>query len=420
MSVGALTYSTVFRSRLGALNLALECSDRSFAARARIKRNLENKLKQTRVVSRDDAAWTPLVGYLVEKGFVSKAKGGKAKYKFRYEKDPAGPIRLFDAKGAELREVTVAIADVWLSDDRIRSTIGVPTVENVEEVLDFAIQLEIISASKGNWTSAGKIASELRGADEANPFIPGAEVALFARTLFQRDGWLLKPMVQRLGGLPRLFTREDMIGQFGDIVGDVEAIVGVAIKDKDQLKEFAAFLELVRKNLKKRADKEADETINLGVLEHRVSPRLEWLTDLRVLAKEQKNAFSYMLGEDYETMVRAVEYIGESESSRDEAALRFLTQSSWARHELSGRAEADPFRAMMNAYALVRPPVGPARIDDVCFMAGLLMRDADRTMDACRDHVLELSRTQEGITVSGDRFTKAPRLVHVKERLWKK
>jgi hypothetical protein len=421
---GALTYSTIFRSRLGVLNIALGCSDRSFAARAKIRRNLESKLKGTKLVKSSDPTWGPLLAYLVDKGFVSSAREGGSKYKLRYEREPAGTIRVFDQKDTPITEASFSIADVWLSDSRVRSTIGAPTADNVDEILDFAFQMQILSAAKGSWTSAGKLAADLRaleaqGNHETNPFIFGPEVAVFVRALFQVDGWTLKSMIGRLESLGSPFRREDMIVHFGEIVDEVGSIVKSAVRDKELLVRFANFRDLIQKNMRKRTDKSPTETMSLGVLEHRVSPRLEWLTDIRVLAKQQKNAFSYSVGEDCDAFARAAEHAGESVESRDEAALRFLVGSSWGRRELSHLVESDPFRAMMRSYALVRPPVGPARIDDVCFVAGLFLRGSNRSIDLCHNYVLELARQYQEITISGDRFSRAPRLVHVKERLWK-
>ena len=116
MSIGVLTYSTVFRSRLGVLNLALDASDRSFATRARIRRNIENKLKLTKIVKSDDPRWQPLLVYLVGKGFIGKLKAGRTKYKLRYAKTYPGIISIFDSNDQEVSEAAFAIADIWLSD----------------------------------------------------------------------------------------------------------------------------------------------------------------------------------------------------------------------------------------------------------------------------------------------------------------
>ncbi|MEJ1159540.1 hypothetical protein [Prosthecomicrobium sp. N25] len=357
--------------------------------------------------------------YLVDKGFVRRS--GKGKYKYRYEKDAVGVVRLLDAKDTPILEGDFAIADVWLSDERIRSTIGAPTVENVGEVLDFAIQTEIISASKGNWTSSGTLAAELRrvGGETENPFLIGPEIAVYVRTLFRLDGWTLKAIISRFADMPDPFNREDMIEKFGEIVVEVGGIVTKVVKNKSTVKEYAALTELVGRNIKKRAGKTEEETVNLGVLEHRVSPRLEWLTDLRALAKTRRNAFEYTMGEQAACFRAAMEKLGETEESRDEAALAFLVASDWSSRELANFCEADPFTAILKAYALVRPSIGPARIEDVAYMAGILIRNPSKNVAALSEYIVEIAKEREEVSVSGDRFTRSPKLVHIKEKLWK-
>src|SRR5207249_2322569 len=103
--------------------------------------------------------------------------------------------------------------DLWFSDPRLRSTVGLPTPDNAEEALEFCFTLGLISKAKGSRTAQGQTAVALRRLSPAdqNPFVLQLESAAFLSELIARDALALCELARQLGDYGETLRRDDLI-----------------------------------------------------------------------------------------------------------------------------------------------------------------------------------------------------------------
>ena len=134
-----LRYLTVFRSRLGVLNLVLGASSEARQPEQAFNRRVRQAVDGRVDIRLNDISSQHVLDYLADKKLV----GPKPKSSGRYRGWSLRRGR--EGWEAELSErpsdvISVYQTDLWLSDTRVPSTIGAPTVENVDEVVDLAFQ----------------------------------------------------------------------------------------------------------------------------------------------------------------------------------------------------------------------------------------------------------------------------------------
>ena len=132
------------------------------------------------------------------------------------------------------------LVDVWMSSPGLRSTIGTPTAENVDGLVELAYQLNLLSRAKNTWTSAAYLASNLRSdlpwSEEkpSNPFLLGPELLVFLRQIVDNDGLVLRELLREIVATGTQFRRDDMVEHFDEIVKRaVEAMKGMRISPTD-------------------------------------------------------------------------------------------------------------------------------------------------------------------------------------------
>lgn len=408
-----LTYLTVFKSRLGVANIVLSMTGFGYTPAAALARKLKGKLSEVVPIRIHDPAGRPVLDYLVEKKLIGPGLRAKGRYKnVRLERD-GDSWRALDEGGTVLPELEVFQTDVWLADPSVQSTIGVPTPENAEEALELCFQLHLLSSSKCAWTAAGQLAEGLRKRSPSpkNPMVLGLEVTALIRQVIERDGLLLRELIRRLGSPDSRIARDDIAVQLAEIAGAAQSAAMQARLPPLLLANGKKFVAL----LKETGEKRQSASSGPGVLEHRTSPRLEWLTDFGVLTKQgiPKNSFEYFVTRDAGLLLSLTDSDPTQAYWADDAALGYWRASFYLqslRQTLAARFETR--EALREGYRLMKRSVGPAPIREVCFAAGVLAPNLSLSMGQFADELLAWATGERAITLSGGRYSRKPELVH--------
>ena len=409
-----LSYLTVFRSRLGLVNLVLNVTplgnqpDR--ALRRRVLQALEDRVE----LDLDDVNNYSVFQYLVDK----KILGGNLRSSGRYRnitlaRSNEGTWHAESTLQGVLARLTVYQTDLWFADPDIPSTIGVPTPDNVKEVIDFAFQLHVLDRSKNSWTSSGHLVNGLRSltaeqlADSANPFLLGAESAALLWILLEKDGLILREMLRFLSGYDVI--RRD------DVADALPTIASRAIDAATALRLPSQTISEGRKLVSTLSDIDATGKARApGVREHRSSPRLEWLADLGYLTKDglQKNAFEYRVTADAVRLLSLLD--GAVETGGDWCFN--ATLSAWRMNEYWADLRAatkarDESSALGLAYVTLRRPIGPVPLRHVAFLTGLLFPDLEPADIIGR--VISLTQDTPGASLSGGRMSRSPENIYM-------
>jgi hypothetical protein len=150
-----------------------------------------------------------------------------------------------------------------------------------------------------------------------------------------------------------------------------------------------------------------------GVLEHRITPRLEWLVDLRLLEKDgPRNSFTYEASKILRATADAVGDLDpRSAEDVDERALAWwrLREATATAGERQG-PPASRRDALRMAYEVTKRPIGPAAIRETVLLAAAWRNDSLRDM---RAELLDWATDDPKVTLSGGRYSRAPELLHV-------
>jgi hypothetical protein len=364
-------------------------------------------------VDTTDLANVPLFEYLQEKRLVGHGERKTGRYtEFTFKKDSI--LQVVDTAGNPLASAKVFRTDVWLSDPAVASTIGVPTVENVEELLDLCFQLGLLLRTKSTWTAAGQLTTGLRTSTPGlppNPMVLGLEALALLRQVLEKDGLMLREVLREACSAAGPITRDAMALRLSGIASRALASSRQLQLPSDLISEGKKFVELIEQTIRKRAQASRAP----GVLEHRVSPRLEWLVDFGALTKQglPRNAFEYQVSPDAQLLLGLLDSNAGAPFWADNAALGYWrTATHWA--SLRGRIPSYDVRsALRRGYALMKRSVGPSAIREVCFSAGILLPSRELTIEALNQELSAWAAAEPRITLSGGRFTRKPELVHM-------
>jgi hypothetical protein len=416
-----LTYLTVFKSRLGLANVVLGVT--GFANQSaptvirKVRQTLEAK-EELDLTNRDEGY---VFQYLRDKKLVGEEARAKGRYA-GYTLEGRESSWLATSKRGGTSTLPVYKTDIWMAAPEMPSTIGVPTPDNAEEVVELAVQLRLISKSTNTWTAAGQVINTLRGlvttsGRHDNPFLLRAEGAGLLRQVLQADGVMLRAMVPFLIEQGPEITRPQVAEGFGLIVEEAVTEtkrLGVAPM---QLRDVIAFQKLIRdqtqklqKALEKAREQGRGQSRAPGVLEHRVSPRLEWLTDLGYLTKEglPKNGFEYRATDALHHLSETMDAFERDERWADEVAIaEWHSNPYWKR--IREVIPATPVRseAIRKAYLLIRRRIGPSPLREVAFLAALLSEERI-SAGAWVDELIGFAQETDGVTVSRGRFRRGP------------
>jgi len=405
-----LTYLTVFKSRLAVANIVLPLTGLAYVPEQTLTRKLKQRLSETIDLDVSDLGNRFVFEYLVEKRLV----GGKERTEGRYagvslvEKSGRWEAR---AESAPLSKVAVYVTDIWMSDPDLASTIGVPTPENSGEALELCYQLQLLSKAKNTWTAAGQLVRGLRDRSPQrsdNPFALGVETAALMRQVLSRDSLVLVEILRETRNL-RVFTRDAIARKLPAVVERAMAAARAMKLPSPVLAEGKRFVALLQKTARNR---EKASTAP-GVLEHRTSPRLEWLVDFGAYSKPgPRNAFEYSPTSDAALLLDLLEK-ASGDNASDEVAIGYWRRSMrWSR-VWESFPTMDLRTALVAGYRLMERSVGPAPIREVCFAAAVLAPRLKETHAQIGEALLDWASSTSGITVSGGRYKRTPELVHM-------
>lgn len=436
---GYTHYTTVFRSRLGSALVAAGAATNRGLPRAALLRKIQTAVSATREVelaNLSEVESRALV-HLLDKKLVGSKERKKSRYRFSLEKTPAGNgSTKFRATigGKPVQRVRVGAMDILLSDPRCRSTVGTPTPENSLELLDFSIQLGLVSSSRFKRTLAGEMARWLLtdSSPDANPFVIDQAAPLLLRQLIKADGiFLAHSLAQLTAAGASEFSRDDFVALLPAVVDlTIESLVA-ARTNRETVKEAKELKEAVRRGLsnKRKKAKELKEVGRRGlsnkrrsqggpgVLEHRASARLEWLVDLGILEKaaDRRNALRYKTTPLLEPSSQLLASSEHPHLEADELATRWWREANGLRPE-AAEGDTSRFReALIDAYRVLQPSVGPTSVDDVCFLAALCAKWS--TASRMKEELLRWGEAEKSIRFSGGRFQRHAARVYIEHSL---
>ncbi len=235
------------------------------------------------------------------------------------------------------------------------------------------------------------------------------------RQVVRFDGLLLRHLVSAIASSGKRIRRDDIAPSLGEIATHALADARQLRRPPPELLEGKRFIELLRKTASKRANQSSGP----GVLEHRTSPRLEWLTDFGVLTKagSPRNGFEYGVTEDAQLLT---DIMGASISAgrdpmnaADEIAIAFWHASARFAAD-RGSQGLSPFEhAVLRSYRMQQRSVGPISIKDVSFVACLFCEDITLTQTQMIDLLVNWANSTSGVTLSGGRYHRGPELIHI-------
>lgn len=431
-----LTYLTVFKSRLGISNLVLEVSGLVHQPDAALIRKLRAALERTQEVALDDPANAHVFRYLRDKRLVGREVGGDRRYsKYASLEEDGNRWQVRDAQGDLARSLTVFETDIWLSNPAIPSTIGVPTPENVRETFEFPFQLTLISKSTNTWTAAGQLTAALRSrfnsllSDPQNPFLLGVEAVSLLRQVVLADGVLLLELLRTIvDSRTTTVSRDALAQEFPAIVDRAVRTIRDGRRAGPVVRAAKEFQDMVHETVARRGRRSKPRTPRLsaaakestnggpGVLEHRVSPRLEWLTEFGFLTKGDspgdellpKNGFQYRVSPSLQSLFADLDELSSSETQADEVAIRqWHSNPTWRRFR-EAIAVQPPDVAAREGYRLMKRRIGPAPLREVAFATSLMEETGATSFSDSIAALIDFAQRTPGATLSGGRYKRTP------------
>jgi len=410
-----LTYLTVFRSRLGAANIVLPLASFAFQPAATLTRHLKQQLSAMVEVETGNPLNAFVFEYLREKRLVGSGDGDRKKGRyagFAIHKDET--LHVVDNAGTPLKSVKIFQTDIWLASSEVASTNGVPTADNGDELLELCFQLGLLLRTKSTWTAAGQLTVGLRSFIPSAPSSPmalGLEAFALLRQIIDKDGLLLREVLRELCSNMGSITRDAVALHLPAMAGRALSYARQMQLPSSELAEGKKFVALLEQTARKRAQASRAP----GVLEHRTTPRLEWLVDLGAVTKQglPRNAFEYHVSQDAQTLLGLLDANVGTHFWADDVALSYWrTAQYWAR--LRGRLPiCNLRRALRKGYALMKRSVGPCAIREVCFAAGVLLPHSQSSINDLSQELVNWASSDSRIALSGGRFSRGPELVHI-------
>ncbi len=435
MNAPFLTYLTVFKSRLGLANIVLAETGLAHQPDQRLLRKVRKSLEETQSLALADMANDHVFQYLTEKRIISGEVRDTGRYRGYALVRESHEWRAFDRQSEDLDTLPVFLTDIWMSDPAVPSTIGVPTTENAGETIELCYQLRLLSRAKNTWTTAGQLVETLRRefssalANSGNPFLLGVEAVALLRQVLEMDGLIIRALLRDLvNAAGSTQTRDEIAQRFETIVSravDAAKELNVAPSILREGREFLGLIQRTNKKAlvtKKRArspmrkrSKSGDRaTSGPGVLEHRVSPRLEWLTDLGYLTKEgvPKNSFEYGIAPAACALLDDLDaHFGEQNSADSVAMAQWNTNPQWSSLR-SVTPICDLSSSFRRAYGMIKRPIGPSPIREVAFISGLICRDPIGFSAVVRE-LVSFAKATDGINLSGGRYRRSPENIYM-------
>jgi hypothetical protein len=402
-----LLHLTVFKSRMGLTNIVLPFCSLAHQNTAGLTRKVHAVIDKAVTMPIGSPETDRIIDYLIGKNMVGKTLRNRGRYKdYTVRKEENQYV--VEKSGRQVRSIDVYQVDLWMNDPMVPSTIGVPTPENTEEVIELCYQLRLLSKLKNTVTTSGLLSKALRGISSTteNPFRLLAESILLFRQFLSTDGVLLKELLHSTSNRSH-FTRDEVALDFPKIVEQaLDSSKGYV--SKTSLRKGRELLKLV-------APSSREKSGGPGVAEHRISPRLEWLADFGYLTKEglARNAFSYIVTSDLCLLQSNLERAAceLSDSPNVVAIDEWFNSSCWEKHRSAIMRETGDLR-ILSAYSLIRRNIGPSPISDVAFLACVLSKEPV-TYLSMLDDVMAFAKINARVTLTGGRYSRLPESIYI-------
>ncbi len=419
-----------FMLRLGHLKVLTSILKRTYGNRARISRHLAEGLTQQVLVPEDELQdfgeylAKKKLGVVVDENGKETPPHSKARYShLRVSLDAKGGVAAVSQGQGPLK---AWFQDVAIASRHTRSKVGAVTADTreisnksgVSHLVDWALIAGIANRRLG-LTAVGRaldivcdrVASQPTGFVGANPYVIGPERIALAWMLFMADGDVLARLLIRLAALESLGKAEAMeliVEVYNDLRdqanrGDASVTVNSARAVRDFQKDLGLSSSIARRGKL------------TSTVWHRISSRLESLTDLGLLEKTDSAGTSRQF--DY--------YYRPTDSLRKAAAsLRDASSpTAWVNTQLAEaltsvgqgaaeRASRDVGRELLMALKLSQGPTG-VHIDSFTIVAASLasMNGASLAFAEARERLTgaalkhpEVIRLSRGYTGSGAEF----------------
>ncbi|NGX16021.1 hypothetical protein [Wenzhouxiangella sp. XN24] len=378
---------------------------------------MKDDLDSSRSLDVEDGSNDGTFRYLVQKGLIGERPRVEGRYRGYGLKKSCDRWVALDRHGKEIGSLPVHETDIWMSDPAVPSTVGVPTPEVATEILGLARQLRLLTKPTNALSSAGYLVQSLRqlsvieGLTERNPFIIGIERVALLRQLLETDGPVTRELLRCIVELGQTVSRDQVADQYPVIVRRALEEIGSRIPR-------AILAEAIkhRKLIERTAAKASTSRRAPGVLEHRVSPRLEWLVDLGYLSKDgiRKNTFEYrVMPEAVQLLSDLDARFGEKEMESSVASGQWRSNPSW--NHFRERIGPMPFpESLLKAYKLLRRRVGPSSLRDVTLLTALLS-EHDVSFGEVHKDIIDYAAKAPGVSLSGGRYSRDPQNIHIAE-----
>jgi hypothetical protein len=425
---------TVFKSRVAIANIVLPACSLRQQALARTTRKTVEVLQETESVRPDDPKRARVFEYLVdEKKLIGKTfrqKGRYPNYWLRAERkntvsDGAREWVAEHKRTGAVDELKIFRIDIWMSDLSLPSTVGAPTPENVTETIEACHQFGLLSKARNTLTTAGYAATRLREErHETNPFVLGLEAVVYWRQLFMLDGPVIFEVLRVAAENSGTFGKQDIIEKFDVIIRNAIEISKRLPRVKDQ-REGRVFLKAVEKAIAVRKNNGKKTSQGPGMLEHRVSPRLEWLVDMGCLEKasHKRNVFQYRVTTSGTELLTLFEQLFHSSPQvkpywPEELAVAVWRQRARTTAQDGSSPKEGVNDALRHAYRLIHLPIGPCPIKDVVLIAALFTETNKRVNDLV-EQLFALSASSKDVILSGGRYQREPQNVAMTDSVLK-
>jgi hypothetical protein len=411
-----LIYLTVFKSRLGAATIPLDHTGFGYTPDATLERHVKRIVTGRSDVSSTDQNLRHVFEYLRQKRLITNKATTTGRYAgWTLSSDNGGIVLHF--RGEQRDTCPVYHTDIWLADPAVPSTIGVPTEENVGEIIELTHQLRLLTRTKNSWTAGAQtiVALRSRAAQQAaiqNPFHLLLERVALLRQIIAQDGLMLTELLRELASRGEWISRDEIADRLDVCASRAYKRAQDLRHSPPSLAEAKRFVDLTRATKLKFEGKKGGP----GVLEHRTSPRLEWLTDVGALRKavDARNAFEYQRTPNAKLLLALLDRAGGDAFGPEDVAIQYLTRAEvpsgfWGQDQ----PHLDRKDAIREAYRLLARSVGPSPIKDVCFVSLALSPGENTNMGLVADALIAWAADEKAITLSGGRYTRLPEFVHM-------
>jgi len=302
-----------------------------------------------------------------------------------------------------------------MSDERLASTVGAPTPDNYEEIIELSYQLNLLSSAKNTWTSSGILVSQLRtllpGSEfTSNPFALGPEAAAFLRQVIGIDGVVILELLREICASGTTVSRDALALLLPEIVD--RAIT--SLKEGHLTPADLRKLRDTSKTLHSTLEKRKSASSAPGVLEHRISPRLEWLTDFGYLSKvgHPKNGFEYVVEPFAHKALAELDSLHGRPDWGDSFAVWDWTHNPVWEEPRRAIPRFDADQRVIRAYGLLQRRIGPSPIRDIAFAAALHSNEPLSYKESV-DELIYFANVTPGVSLSGGRYVRSPENIYI-------